>query len=125
MIYYAPTIFGQLGLDGNTTSLLLEEHHDAANGQPSETGPCCEEGHVLLSMLAKSNYKGGSPVLLNEYLEIKASIMLENSFARDNFPNLSGYQLPLQPMNCWKNITMQPMANRLKRDHVVKKDMYF
>jgi MFS family permease len=34
-----------------------------------------------------------SPVLLNEYLEIKASIMLENSFARDNFPNLSGYKL--------------------------------
>lgn len=34
-----------------------------------------------------------SPVLLNEYLEIKASIMLENSFARDNFPNLSGFKL--------------------------------
>ncbi|CAG8898931.1 unnamed protein product [Penicillium egyptiacum] len=34
-----------------------------------------------------------SPILLNEYLEIKASIMLENSFARDNFPNLSGYKL--------------------------------
>ncbi|CAG7918297.1 unnamed protein product [Penicillium olsonii] len=34
-----------------------------------------------------------SPVLLNEYLEIKASIMLENTFARDNFPNLSGYRL--------------------------------
>lgn len=34
-----------------------------------------------------------SSVLLNEYLEIKASIMLENSFARENFPNLSGYRL--------------------------------
>lgn len=34
-----------------------------------------------------------SSVLLNEYLEIKASIMLENSFARENFPNLSGYKL--------------------------------
>ncbi|KAJ5210777.1 Major facilitator superfamily domain general substrate transporter [Penicillium cf. griseofulvum] len=34
-----------------------------------------------------------SPVLLNEYLEIKASIMLENSFAKDNFPNLSGFKL--------------------------------
>ncbi|KAK9860493.1 hypothetical protein MYU51_005465 [Penicillium brevicompactum] len=34
-----------------------------------------------------------SPVLLNEYLEIKASIMLENTFARENFPNLSGYKL--------------------------------
>ncbi|KAJ9490406.1 hypothetical protein VN97_g2840 [Penicillium thymicola] len=34
-----------------------------------------------------------SPILLNEYLEIKASIMLENSFARDNFPNLAGFKL--------------------------------
>lgn len=34
-----------------------------------------------------------SPALMNEYLEIKASIMLENSFSRDNFPDLSGYKL--------------------------------
>ncbi|KAJ5970647.1 Major facilitator superfamily domain general substrate transporter [Penicillium vulpinum] len=34
-----------------------------------------------------------SPVLLNEYLEIKASIMLENSFMRDTSPNLSGFKL--------------------------------
>ncbi|KAJ5864690.1 uncharacterized protein N7529_006606 [Penicillium soppii] len=34
-----------------------------------------------------------SPMLVNEYLEIKASIMLENTFARENFPNLSGYKL--------------------------------
>lgn len=34
-----------------------------------------------------------NPVLLNEYLEIKASIMLENTFAREHFPNLSGYKL--------------------------------
>jgi hypothetical protein len=34
-----------------------------------------------------------SPDLLNEYLEIKASIMLENTFARDHFPNLSGVRL--------------------------------
>jgi hypothetical protein len=34
-----------------------------------------------------------SPVLLNEYLEIKASIMLENTFAREHFPNLSGFKL--------------------------------
>jgi hypothetical protein len=34
-----------------------------------------------------------SPLLLNEYLEIKASIMLENTFAREHFPNLSGYKL--------------------------------
>lgn len=34
-----------------------------------------------------------SPVILNEYLEIKASIMLENTFAKDHFPNLSGFKL--------------------------------
>lgn len=31
--------------------------------------------------------------LQNEYLEIRASIMLENSFAKENFPNLSGFKL--------------------------------
>lgn len=30
---------------------------------------------------------------LNEYLEIKASIMLESTFAKEHFPNLSGYKL--------------------------------
>jgi hypothetical protein len=34
-----------------------------------------------------------APVLQNEYLEIRASIMLENSFARENFPNFSGIRL--------------------------------
>lgn len=34
-----------------------------------------------------------SPVLQNEYLEIRASIMLENSVAREKFPNLSGWRL--------------------------------
>ncbi|PYH98789.1 MFS sugar transporter [Aspergillus ellipticus CBS 707.79] len=34
-----------------------------------------------------------APTLINEYLEIKASIMLENSFARDRFPGLSGLRL--------------------------------
>lgn len=34
-----------------------------------------------------------SPVLVNEYLEIKASIMLENTFARERYPNLSGFKL--------------------------------
>ncbi|CAG8893963.1 unnamed protein product [Penicillium nalgiovense] len=46
--------------------------------------------HALSSLRRQDR---DSPVLLNEYLEIKASIMLENSFARDNFPNLSGYKL--------------------------------
>ncbi|KAH8426455.1 sugar porter family MFS transporter [Aspergillus melleus] len=34
-----------------------------------------------------------SPDLVNEYLEIKASIMLENTFARERFPGLSGAKL--------------------------------
>ncbi|KAJ5647145.1 hypothetical protein N7490_003517 [Penicillium lividum] len=34
-----------------------------------------------------------SPVLQNEYLEIRASIMLENSFAKEHFPNMSGFKL--------------------------------
>ncbi|EAW09267.1 sugar porter family MFS transporter [Aspergillus clavatus NRRL 1] len=34
-----------------------------------------------------------SPVLVNEYLEIKASIMLENTFVREHFPNMSGVRL--------------------------------
>ncbi|KAJ5915151.1 hypothetical protein N7454_011263 [Penicillium verhagenii] len=33
------------------------------------------------------------PILQNEYLEIKASIMLENSFAKEHFPSLSGFKL--------------------------------
>lgn len=34
-----------------------------------------------------------SPTLVNEYLEIKASIMLENTFAREQFPGMSGAKL--------------------------------
>lgn len=34
-----------------------------------------------------------SPVLMNEYLEIRASVMLENTFAKEHFPNLSGFRL--------------------------------
>ncbi|GAQ04764.1 probable quinate permease [Aspergillus lentulus] len=33
------------------------------------------------------------PELVNEYLEIKASILLENTFAQENFPNMSGLRL--------------------------------
>lgn len=36
-----------------------------------------------------------SPLVMNEYLEIKASIMLENTYAKDHFPNLSGFRLHL------------------------------
>lgn len=35
----------------------------------------------------------GDPTLVQEYLEIKASIMLENTFARENFPGKSGLSL--------------------------------
>ncbi|KAL3461871.1 general substrate transporter [Aspergillus heterothallicus] len=34
-----------------------------------------------------------SPVLQNEYLEVRASILLESTFARERFPNLSGIRL--------------------------------
>lgn len=50
-----------------------------------------------------------SPILLNEYLEIKASIMLENSFARDNFPNLSGFQLHVAQV-CYKPLPYNPTS---------------
>ncbi|KAJ5766854.1 uncharacterized protein N7511_004470 [Penicillium nucicola] len=50
-----------------------------------------DESLVALSKLRRQSRD--SPVLLNEYLEIKASIMLENTFAREHFPNLSGYKL--------------------------------
>ncbi|THC88358.1 hypothetical protein EYZ11_012195 [Aspergillus tanneri] len=34
-----------------------------------------------------------SPTLVNEYLEVKASIMLEDAFAKDRYPNMSGVRL--------------------------------
>ncbi|KAJ9303750.1 hypothetical protein DTO217A2_6762 [Paecilomyces variotii] len=37
--------------------------------------------------------KKDSPVLMNEYLDIKASIILEETFAREHFPGLSGLRL--------------------------------
>jgi MFS family permease len=52
-----------------------------------------DESLTALSRLRRQDRD--SPVLLNEYLEIKASIMLENTFARENFPSLSGYKLHL------------------------------
>ncbi|EPS26910.1 hypothetical protein PDE_01850 [Penicillium oxalicum 114-2] len=44
-----------------------------------------------LSRLRRQDRK--SPTLQNEYLEIRASIMLENAFAREHFPGLSGFRL--------------------------------
>lgn len=48
-----------------------------------------------------------SPVLQNEYLEIRASIMLENSFAREKFPNLSGWRLHAAQV-CVSSSVMSP-----------------
>ncbi|KAE8374402.1 general substrate transporter [Aspergillus bertholletiae] len=50
-----------------------------------------DEALTALSKLRRQTRD--SPTLVNEYLEIKASIMLENTFARDHFPGLSGLRL--------------------------------
>lgn len=42
--------------------------------------------------------------LQNEYLEIRASIMLENSFAKENFPNLSGFKLHVAQVCGYTNV---------------------
>jgi hypothetical protein len=50
-----------------------------------------DEALVSLSRLRRKDRDCTS--LQGEYLEVRASIMLENSFARQNFPNLSGVRL--------------------------------
>lgn len=50
-----------------------------------------DEGLVSLSRLRRKDRD--CTTLQSEYLEVRASIMLENSFARENFPNLSGVRL--------------------------------
>lgn len=50
-----------------------------------------DESLTALSRLRRQNRN--SQALQNEYLEIRASIMLENTFAREHFPNLSGFRL--------------------------------
>ncbi|KAL1981233.1 hypothetical protein VTN96DRAFT_2946 [Rasamsonia emersonii] len=52
-----------------------------------------DEALATLSKLRRTSRD--DPVLVKEYLEIKASIMLENSFAKDHWPNLSGFKLHL------------------------------
>ena len=47
----------------------------------------------LLALSRLRRKSRDSPILQSEYLEVRASIMLENSFARENFPNLSGVKL--------------------------------
>ncbi|KAL4999855.1 general substrate transporter [Aspergillus recurvatus] len=53
-----------------------------------------ERDHEALSALSRLRRQDrDAPGLKNEYLEIRASIMLENGFARDKFPTLSGTRL--------------------------------
>lgn len=53
-----------------------------------------ERDDESLTALAKLRRQPqGSNSLIKEYLEIRASIQLENSFAKDNFPGVSGYRL--------------------------------
>lgn len=47
----------------------------------------------LLALSKLRRQPRDSPALLDEYLEIRASIMLENTFAKERFPNLSGFKL--------------------------------
>lgn len=50
-----------------------------------------EDCLAALSRLRRQS--SDSPIIQNEYLEIRASVMLENTFAREHFPNLSGFKL--------------------------------
>lgn len=50
-----------------------------------------DEGLRALSKLRRLGRD--DPALVNEYLEVKASIMLENTFARDHYPDFSGLKL--------------------------------
>ncbi|KAL4902105.1 hypothetical protein BDW74DRAFT_67082 [Aspergillus multicolor] len=53
-----------------------------------------ERDDEALSALSRLRRQAGDSLeLRNEYLEIRASIMLENSFVRENFPNFSGIRL--------------------------------
>jgi hypothetical protein len=50
-----------------------------------------DEALATLSKLRQTS--SDDPSLVKEHLEIKASIMLENTFAREHWPNLSGFRL--------------------------------
>ncbi|KAJ5153281.1 uncharacterized protein N7482_009759 [Penicillium canariense] len=50
-----------------------------------------DESLTALSRLRRQDRD--NPALQNEYLEIRASILLENTFAQEHFPNLSGFKL--------------------------------
>lgn len=57
-----------------------------------------EESVAALSRLRRQ--PRDSEVLQNEYLEIRASIMLENTFAKENFPGLSSFKLHVAQVRC-------------------------
>lgn len=56
-----------------------------------------------LTALSRLRRQGrSSPALQDEYLEIRASIMLENTFAKEHFPGLSGFGLHTAQVHCPK-----------------------
>jgi hypothetical protein len=63
------------------------------------------------------------PPLVAEYLEIKASVLLENSFAKENFGGLTGVKLHAAQVNCYSSIFIGPlftsMAVLLPSQHLV------
>lgn len=53
-----------------------------------------ERDEDCISALSRLRRQSGdAPVLQNEFLEIRASVMLESSFAKEHFPGLSGFKL--------------------------------
>lgn len=79
-IQIAPALtlgIGMLFFPDSPRWLLMKEHDDE-----------CLDALSRLRRQPRDN-----PILQNEYLEIRASIMLENTFAREHFPNLSGFKL--------------------------------
>jgi len=49
-----------------------------------------DEAIVVLSKLRRLN--PDDPLLLAEYVEIRAEVVVEQQFVRDNYPNVSGLQ---------------------------------
>jgi len=47
-----------------------------------------DEAIVVLSKLRRLN--PDDPLLLAEYIEIRAEVVVEQQFVRDNYPNVSG-----------------------------------
>lgn len=70
-----------------------------------------ERDDDAIKVLAKLRRQArDAPTLLNEYLEIKASIMLENTFAKDHFPNLSGIRLHIAQVRLLRASLAMPLV---------------